>query len=165
MNVEIGLMRVEAVFTAVVRGRARLEELPQFVPAACGEAWAYIRSAGLANPGRNVALYEGLPEGGFSVEAGAEVSEIFEGNDRVVCSRLPAGRVAHTVFFGPYAGLGRAHLAVQDWCAAQGHGITGVAWEVYGHWEEVWNAQPDKIRTDVFYLLRGESENDPPEFR
>jgi hypothetical protein len=24
---------------------------------------------------------------------------------------------------------------------------------VYGHWQEVWNSDPTKIRTDVFYLL------------
>jgi effector-binding domain-containing protein len=88
-----------------------------------------------------------------SVEVGAEVSEPFVGNDRVHCSQLPAGRVAHTIHFGPYGRLSEAHAAIRDWCTVQGHRCTGISWEVYGHWQEVWNSDPTKIRTDVFYLL------------
>jgi effector-binding domain-containing protein len=97
-----------------------------------------------------MALYLGAQG---SVEVGAEVSEPFTGGPRVHCSQLPAGRVAHAVHFGPYGQLSDAHQAIREWCAAQGHRCTGVSWEVYGHWEESWNADSTKIRTDVFHLL------------
>src|SRR6266567_4318523 len=80
MRYEIEIMRSEPIRTAVVRSRVRPEELSQFVPAACGEIWSFIRSAGLPRPGRHLALY--LDAQG-SVEVGAEVSEPFAGNDRV----------------------------------------------------------------------------------
>ena len=150
MRYEIEITRSELVCTAVVRGRVRPKELSQFVPAACGEVWSFIRSAGLSRPGRNVALY--LDAQG-SVEAGAEVSERFTGTPRIHCSQLPAGRVAHTVHFGPYGRLSEAHAAVQKWCAEKGHRCAGVSWELYDHWQESWNADPSKIRTDVFHLL------------
>jgi hypothetical protein len=108
-----------------------------------------IRSAGLPRPGRHVALYL---EGG-SVEVGAEVSERFLGNDRVHYSQLPAGRVATTTHFGPYTRLGEAHSEIRRWCAKLGHRLSGVCWEIYGHWEESWNTDPSRIRTDVFHLL------------
>jgi len=91
-------------------------------------------------------------EGGL-VEVGAEVTERFAGNDRVHCSQLPAGCVATTTHFGPYAHLGEAHSQIRQWCAEHGHQLSGVCWEIYGHWEESWNAEPAKIRTDVFHLL------------
>ena len=140
----------ELIHTAVIRGRVRTQDLAKFVPAACGEVWSFIRSACLPRPGRHVALH--LDAQG-SVEVGAEVAEPFAGNDRVHCSQLPAGRVVTAVHFGPYARLSEAHAAIRVWCAEHGRRCSGISWELYGHWEESWNADSSKIRTDVFYLL------------
>jgi effector-binding domain-containing protein len=150
MGYQLQLMRAEPVHTAVIRNRVPPKELAQFVPAACGEVWSFIRSAGLPRPGRHLALY--LDAQG-AVEVGAEVSEPFAGNDRVHCSQLPAGRVVTTIHYGPYGLLSDAHAAIREWCAAHGHQRSGMSWEIYGHWEESWNADSSKIRTDVFHLL------------
>ena len=149
MQYQITLASVEPILTAVIRDRVPAENLSKFVPAACGEVWAFVRSAGLPRPGRHTSLY--LEEG--IVEVGAEVSESFVGNDRVVYSRLPSGRVATTTHFGPYGRLGEAHAEIRRWCAEHGHRRSGVCWEIYGHWDESWNTDPAKIRTDVFHLL------------
>jgi len=149
MPYQIKLTNAKAIPTAVIRSRVEPRELSKFVPAACGEVWSFIRSAGLPRPGRHVALYL---EAGL-VEVGAEVSERFVDNDRVHCSELPAGRVATTIHFGPYARLGDAHAQTRQWCDEHGHRLCGICWEIYGHWEESWNADPSKIRTDVFHLL------------
>jgi effector-binding domain-containing protein len=145
----IKLTNAEAVLTAVIRSRVQPKELSKFVPAACGEVWAFIRSASLSRPGRHVALYL---DAGF-VEVGAEISEWFAGNDRVQCSQLPAGRVATKTHFGPYSRLGEAHSEIRQWCSEHGHRLSPICWEIYGHWDESWNADPSKIRTDLFHLL------------
>ena len=150
MRYDIKLTDSKAIHTAVIRSRVPPKELAQFVPAACGEVWSFIRSAGLPQPGRHIALY--LDARG-SVEVGAEVSEPFAGHDRVQCSQLPAGRVATTVHYGPYARLSQAHAEIRQWCAEHGHPLSKISWEIYGHWDESWNADPSKIRTDVFHLL------------
>jgi effector-binding domain-containing protein len=147
---QVHLTTVEPILTAVIRSRVHPTELSRFVPAACGEVWSFVRAAGLPRPGRHVALY--LDEG--PVEVGAEVSEPFTGNDRIHCSQLPPGRVATTVHFGPYKKLSEAHARIRQWCAEHGHILTSVSWEIYGHWDESWNTDPSKIRTDVFHLLQ-----------
>jgi effector-binding domain-containing protein len=152
MSYEIKLMNGGAILTAVIRSRVQPNELSKFVPAACGEVWSFIRASGLPRPGRHVALY--LDSG--LVEAGAEVSERFAGDERVHCSQLPTGRVVTTTHFGPYTGLGEAHSAVRQWCAVQGRRLSGICWEIYGHWDDSWNADPSKIRTDVFHLLENQ---------
>ncbi|MDB6007539.1 MAG: Bacterial transcription activator, effector binding domain [Prosthecobacter sp.] len=151
MRHSIELTRSEVIHTAVIRSRVPQKELSRFVPAACGEVWNFIRSAGLPKPGRHVAVY--LDHQG-TVEVGAEVSEPFTGNERVQCSQLPAGQVATTVQLGPYSGLGEAHAAIRQFCTAQDYRLSGVSWEIYGHWDESWNSDSSKIRTDVFYLLQ-----------
>ena len=150
MPYQIELTHSPSIQTAVIRGRVQSNELSKFVPAACGEVWSFIRTAGLPRPGRHVALYL---DGQGSVEVGAEISEPFAGNDRVHCSQLPAGRVATAVHYGPYSRLGEAHAAIRAWCDEHHHPLSGISWEVYGHWDESWNSDPSKIRTDVFHLL------------
>lgn len=152
MTYQIKVKDAEAILTAVIRSRVQPNELSKFVPAACGEVWSFARSTGLLRPGRHTALY--LEEG--LVEVGAEVSERFTGNDRVHCSQLPAGRVVTTTHFGPYQRLGEAHAEIRRWCAEHGHRLSNICWEIYGHWDESWNADPSKIRTDVFHLLHGQ---------
>lgn len=154
MPYQIDIAHVEAIPTAVICGCVPAHELSTFVPAACGEVWTFIRAAGLPRPGRHVALY--LDRQG-DIEVGAEVAERFVGNDRVQCSQLPAGRVATTVHFGPYGRLATAHAEIRQWCVDHGHRLSDVSWEIYGHWDESWNANPSKIRTDVFYLLEGQA--------
>ena len=151
MGYHITVKQSEPTHTAVIRDRVHPEELPNFVRSACGEVWSFARSAGLPKPGRHVSLY--LGDGQGSVEVGAEVVGRFTGNDRVLCSQLPAGRVATAAHLGPYARLGEAHAAIREWCVQQGHRLSGVSWEIYGHWQGSWNADPSRIRTDVFYLL------------
>jgi effector-binding domain-containing protein len=136
--------------TAVVRRRATVQELSRVVPEACGLVWGVLRSQGVVGAGRHVALYL---DGEMNVEVGVELETPFAGFGEVVGSALPAGAVATAVHFGPYGGLGAAHRAIRDWCAANGHALAGPSWEVYGHWVDEWNADPSRIRTDVFYLL------------
>lgn len=153
MNYQTSAATVDPVPTAVIRDRVPAESLSKFVPAACGEVWTFARNAGLPRPGRHTSLY--LADS--VVEVGAEVTEPFLGNDRVVLSQLPGGRVATTTHFGPYQRLGEAHAEILRWCTEQGHRRAGVCWEIYGNWEESWNTAPEKIRTDVFHLLEDES--------
>jgi effector-binding domain-containing protein len=151
MEYQVQVRHVPSQTTAVVRFRAAPNELSAAVPRACGEVWSFARAAGLPRPGRHLAVYL---DGEINVEVGAEMDQPFVGDGRVVCSNTPAGLVATTVHWGPYHRLGDAHKAVVQWCAANGQTPAGVNWEIYGHWEDAWNDDPAKIRTDVFYLLR-----------
>ena len=153
MRYQVELTRVGALHTAVIRARVAPKELARVVPAACGEVWSFIRGPGLPAPGRNLALY--LDAEG-SIECGVEVSAPFTGNARIVCSHTPSGLVATTPHFGSYGLLSDAHRAVQKWCSDHGHRVTGVSWELYGHWKEEWNSDPSKILTDVYYLIQTE---------
>ncbi|HEY1602848.1 MAG TPA: GyrI-like domain-containing protein [Pirellulales bacterium] len=133
---------------AVVRLQANAGDLSRVIPAACGEVWAFVRSAPIENAGRHVAVYL---DGEINIECGVEVAGPFCGDGRVVPSTTPGGRVASTVHIGPYHLLGNAHAAIRKWCRDNGQRSCGPNWEIYGHW----NDDPAQVRTDVFYLLDG----------
>lgn len=157
MDQRIRVISVPATSIAVVRRRARQDQLPAVVPQACGVVWSVVKQLGLKGAGRHVAVYRRHADGLLDVEIGVELAAPFGGHGEVLDSTTPAGDVATVTHLGPYGGLGAAHQALRDWCAANRRPPAGVSWELYGHWLSEWNADPSKIRTDVFYLL-GPSE-------
>jgi effector-binding domain-containing protein len=135
--------------TAVVAATTTWDEYPRLWRELLAEVWAFVRDSGLT-AGRNIMLYrDDVPR----VEVGVEVSGPFAGRGRVVAGALPAGRAATAVARGEPspASLASAHAAVREWCAANGHDLTGVRWEVYGHWRD--DQDPALFETEVYWLL------------
>jgi effector-binding domain-containing protein len=146
----IHVAQVDSRPLAVVRRRALPAELSRVVPEACGLVFGLVRGRNIQGVGRHVALYL---DKAINLEVGVEVAAPFEGDGTLLCSATPKGTVASTVHHGPYGRLGEAHRALHDWCQANGQGLAGPNWEIYDHWQEEWNREPSKIRTEVFYLL------------
>ncbi len=149
MIYQVQVKQVPAITTAVVRRRAAQQDLPKVIPQCCGEVWTFIRTAGIPNPGRLLALYLDCE---INFECGVELFQPFVGNDQVVSSSTPAGLVATVEHVGPYQHLHEAHKALCDWCAANGYSTATPSWEIYGHW----NDDPSQLRTDVFFLLKAD---------
>jgi effector-binding domain-containing protein len=145
----VQVARVSSIPLAVVRRQTRASELAVVVPEGCGLVWSFVRAHQLS-AGRNVAVYW---DGTIRLDVGVELSgHLPEGGD-IVRSATPAGLVASVVHHGPYSQLGTAHRTIQEWCSANGYELAGPNWEVYGHWQDAWNADPSQIRADVFYQL------------
>jgi effector-binding domain-containing protein len=145
----VQIHRHESVPVAVIRRQAHAHELSRLVPECCGRVWEAVRAQQTA-AGRHVAIYW---DRSIRLEVGVELKGPFADQGEVVRSATPAGEVATVAHFGSYGGLGAAHDAIQRWCAAKRHRLAGPNWEIYGHWQPDWNANPSRIRTDVFYLL------------
>ena len=110
---------------------------------------AACREAGL-RPGRNMMSYAGT-SGDLDVEVGVLCADnvvTTSAGANVVRSTLPGGLVARMLHVGPYERLGEAHAALDAWSAANGHRLSGVRWEIYGHWRD--GAPPE---VDVVALL------------
>jgi effector-binding domain-containing protein len=147
----IHVQQLESIPLAVIRRQAKPADLSRLVPECCGLVWEVMR-AQKVKAGRHVAVYW---DGSIRLEVGVELQAPFSEQGEVVRSATPAGVVASTTHLGPYGGLGAAHDAVHQWCRASNHRLAGPSWEIYGHWEPEWNADPSRIRTDVYYLLTG----------
>lgn len=142
----VELVETQTVITAVASDTVELGKIGDRIMPLFDRVYSFLNGAGIKHLGVNVILYL---NGRIDLEAGVEVSESFSGSGGVYCSNLPAGRAAHSIHFGPYNQLYEAHQAVQTWCREREWPMTGVSWEVYGHWQE----DPSSLRTDVYYLL------------
>jgi effector-binding domain-containing protein len=150
MEYDVQLEQLGSRPLAIVRRRARSQDLSRIVPDACGTVWGVVRSQQIPGAGRHVAVYL---DGQINLEVGVELDAPFAGSGEVVGSATPAGLVASTTHYGPYGQLHAAHQAIVRWCRNSGYTLAGPNWEIYGHWEDAWNSDPSRIRTDVFYLL------------
>lgn len=151
MPVAVQIGQVNSVPLAVVRRQAGASELSRIVPECCGLVWNEMR-AQQAKAGRNVAVYW---DKSIRLEVGVELLGPFVERGEVVRSATPSGPVVSATHFGPYGRLSAAHGAIRDWCRENNQSLAGPNWEIYGHWQPEWNADPSKIRTDVYYQLVG----------
>jgi effector-binding domain-containing protein len=147
MGYQVTVKEVAARTTAVVAATTTWQEFPTLWRILLDEVWACLHAGGIDRGCRNIMLYwDDTPH----VEVGVELLVLCPFTGRVVASALPAGQVAMTTHYGPYAGLAAAHQAVIDWCAAQGRQRVGTRWEVYGPH----NDDSAKVWTEIYYLLR-----------
>jgi effector-binding domain-containing protein len=132
--------------TAVVAATTTWGEFPRVWKVLLDQVYAFLGTSDVVQTGHNVMLYkDDIP----NVEVGVEVAHAFTSPGPVVSSALPAGETAVVLHRGPYDGLGAAHRAVLDWCAANGRTPAGARWEIYGDWAE----DPADLETEVHYLL------------
>ncbi len=136
---------------AIVRRRAALPELPKIIPEACGTVWKILRTLGIQNAGRLVAVYL---DNVCNLEIGVELQSPIAPTGEILPGALPIGDVAVTTHFGPYHLLGAAHDAIHQWCRQNSREPIRPCWETYAHWQDTWNTDPAQIRTDVYYLLK-----------
>jgi len=145
----VHVTRLTTVPVAVIRRQARSADLSVLVPECCGLVWNAVRAQQVP-AGRHVAIYW---DDTIRLEVGVELHGSFADQGEVVRSSLPAGTAAWTTHLGPYCDLEAAHDAVRRWCDANKYRLAGPKWEIYGHWEAEWDANPSRIVTDVYYLI------------
>jgi effector-binding domain-containing protein len=118
--------------------------------------WTRVQEMGLKSLDTSVIIYHDSGKrmlihqpGGVEIDYGVLLSEAFEGDRLLQCITTPGGRVAHVRHHGAYQMLPIINTDIRAWCIDKGHEITGVHWEHYA----VWNEDPDRCVTDVYYQL------------
>ena len=147
MSYDVDVVSAQTATMAVARATLPLEQISGKILQLFDLVYAFLETAKVKQAGHNIAVYLNNV---VDLEVGVPVTAPFEDTATVYCSSLPAGKAAHTVHYGPYSLLGGAHDAVLQWCEDRGLALTGVSWEIYGHW----NDDPSLLRTDVYWLLK-----------
>jgi effector-binding domain-containing protein len=139
--------------TAVVRGKAKVEEIPSFVAHAYGCVAAYLERVDVELAGMPYARYRHLGEGEFEVEAGFPVAVVIEPEGEVEPSTLPGGPAVATWHTGPYERMGPAYETLTAWVEQHGGELEGPAWEVY-YTDPHEQPDPETWRTEVIQPYR-----------
>ena len=137
---KVVVTHVSSIPLAVVPRQARASELAVVVPEGCGVVWSFIR-AHQHRAGRHVAVYW---DGTIRLDVGVELNGSLPDGGDIVRSATPAGLPPSDSPRASITQLGTAHRAIRDWCSGARAPAGGPNWEIYGHWQDEWNA--DRLR-------------------
>ena len=109
----------------------RGEMMKTFGPAVA-ELFSVLAAQGVRPIGAVFAHHLTISPGMFDFELGVVVTAPVKESGRVKPGRLPAARVARTVYNGPYEGLPAAWGEFDQWMKANGHTKAKVLGDLFG---------------------------------
>lgn len=146
------IVDTEELITAVIPLVIPCHDMPTHMDPAIEELMQTLLGQGIRITGPMFSFHHRRPSETFDFEIGFPVASAVESRGRVVGSRLPALKVARTVYQGPYEGLSRAWPALQKWMQANGHVGQERFWESYlNNPDEVKSAE--EYRTELNWVL------------
>lgn len=149
----------EPRMAAVIHLTIPREEMRNAMPAAIGELMSALSGQGLAPAGPMFAHHLRMSADIFDFETGFPVRAAVKPLGRVRPGELPGGRIARTVYQGPYEGLHGAWSEFGEWMKREGLSGRGSLWEVYVAGPET-SPDPTNWRTELCLPLEGPTRKD-----
>lgn len=120
-----------AQLTAMIHLTIPREEIHNAMGSGLGESMAAIAAQGVPPAGPWFAHHLRMAPDIFDFEISVPVTKPVVAAGRVKPGRVPATKVARTVYHGGYEGLGAAWREFDAWLTAQGHTAGPDLWERY----------------------------------
>ena len=140
--------------TAVIHLTIPRTEIQTAMGPAHQELLSTLAAQGVAPAGPWFSHHFRMDPAMFDFEVGVPVSAPVMSTGRVTSSRLPATRVARTVYGGGYEGLGAAWGELDAWIKREGLKPTGELWEIYTAGPES-GREPSGWRTELNRPIAG----------
>lgn len=148
------LLDLPRVETAIIHLVVPRTEMAAVFGPAVQELFGVLARQGVESIGPVFAHHRTMPPGLFDFELGVAVVSLVAPEGRVEPGALPAGRVAHTTYTGPYEGLHAAWGRFDAWFVENGLHKAVNLWEVYGYGPDK-TPDPATYRTELYRPLRG----------
>ena len=121
---------------AVIHLTIPRSEIQQVMGPGFGEVMSVLAAQGIAPAGAFFSHHFRMNPETFDFEIGVPVATPVTASGRVTPGRLPAARVARTIYHGGYEGLGAAWGEFGEWVKANGLAPAENLWEIYARGPE-----------------------------
>jgi effector-binding domain-containing protein len=125
------IIQTEELLTAVIHLTLPRTEIASVMGLAISEIMAAVNAQGLGLAGPCFSYHWKRPSETFDFEVGFPVSGPVTPTGRVKMSKLPATKVARTIYQGSYEGIGAAWGEFCDWVETEGLDAEESLWEIY----------------------------------
>ena len=142
------IVRSTWIRSAVIRLTIPRAEIQQVMGAAIQELMAGLSAQGITPAGPLYSYHRRMDPEVFDLEVGVPIASPVTPAGRIRAGELPATRVAHAVYRGPYEGLAGAWGELDRWLAEAGHTPRPDLWECYVAGPET-SADPADWRTEL----------------
>ena len=125
------ILETDEQMTAVIHLCVPRAEIGEVMGPAIAEVSSVLAAQGVVPAGPCFSYHLRMPTDSFDFEVGFPVAREVEPDGRVRMSRLPAQRIARTVYHGGYEELGPAWGEFIAWVEDQGLKARNCLWESY----------------------------------
>jgi len=125
------IIQTEEQLTAVIHLTIPCAEIQNVMGAAIDEVMTSITAQGIAPIGPCFSFHLKIPSDIFDFEVGFPVNKPITPTGRVKASKLPAAKVARTIYHGGYEGLGDTWGEFCSWIETEGLSAQDCLWECY----------------------------------
>lgn len=146
MDYEIELIDAEPQPALAIESVCAQGEIARVLGVSFGRIVTHIIAGGGAPEGMPFLRYLEMSETSLRIQAGIPSSG--EGRDEIQSLTLPGGKLATSLYLGPYDGVGAAWDDMGKWAQARGLGIQG-GWDVYENDPDT-VADPSELRTRLY---------------
>ncbi len=140
--------------TLSIRTTTSIKELPQELGKAYGAIGQYLGELGEQPAGAPYAAYFTFSMESMDIEIGFPVGGSLPGKGEIQSGDIPAGKVAQTIYTGPYNKIEPAYNALTAFVEQQGYEATGVAYEYYLN--DPGEVAPEELLTQIVFRLKQE---------
>ena len=140
--------------TLSIRPTTSIKELPQELGKAYGAIGQYMGELGEQPAGAPYAVYFTFTMESMDIEIGFPVGGSLPGKGEIQSGDIPAGKVAQTMYTGPYNKIEPAYNALTAFVEQQGYEATGVAYEFYLN--DPGEVAPEELLTQIVFRLKQE---------
>ncbi len=131
MSYHCEVIEMSAQPAVAVRALATFHTLPKVIGDGFSSLRGYLRDQHITPTGPMYVRYAGVPAHDLPVEVGVPVTQKTPVPSGFVSAQLPSGPAASCLHRGHYTDLPHAYKALEQWVAAEGHIVTGEAYELY----------------------------------
>ena len=117
--------------TLTIRTRTPVQEMPQVLGNGYGAIVQHLAELGMEPVGHPFVIYYNLDMQDLDIELGFPVPQPFPGKGEIHASRMETGKVATSLYTGPYEDCGPAYEELAQFVKDQGYEATGAAIEYY----------------------------------
>jgi effector-binding domain-containing protein len=137
-----------------IRMRTAVQELPNVLGKAFGDVAMAIGEQGQQPRGPPFVAYYNMDMQDLDIEVGFPVAKKLQAKGEVKPGEIPAGKVATTVYTGPYGdGMKAAYEALAKLVEEKGEVPTGIVYEIY--FNSPMDTPPEKLQTQIVFPLKG----------
>ena len=135
-----------------IRIHAAVKDLPNELGRAYGAIAEYLQELGVSPTGAPFCGYYNMDMQNLDLEIGFPVGKQLPGRGEIQSGWIPGGKVATTIFTGPYSAIEPAYNALTAFMQDKGHEATGVAYEFYLN--DPGETPAEELQTKILFPLK-----------
>jgi len=152
MSYQCELKEWSAQPTLTIRTRTAVQDLPQVLGEAYQAIEEYLGELKEQPAGPPFTAYYNMDMQNLDVEIGFPVPRELSGRGAIQAGHLPEGKIATSLYTGPYSDMEPAYAALSEWIEEHGYEPTGVAYEFY--LTDPDEAPPEEWQTQIAFPLK-----------